>query len=1061
MKQLFSTALLFICIASFGQIPLFPQKHIIKTSGWVNDSLAKKVDSMAIRNDSLFHYKNGVEYFRGKSTGVSNKTVFETDNLINRMVNSGNPVSVATSAVNGFHEFDLKYDSLMVRGGVKGWYELFYTVYTTPSSIATVRYVAFHNKADLASNIATTTGAGVITSTASDVEIFGDGYQYPSFVKEYDDSGAIYYAFAYKLGTSATYMKKGRTIADLQAYTEEQIQGLSGVIDFAPVRNPLGGWVSGGFLVDPDAGQGVILSAPTISGSWKIDQYLFNDDNRQPAFKRQADGCIFFKGNRMFYLFQGLNFQHVPSESHPAIIEVENKVGYKPLNQPTEIINDSLHAGMANPVYIITPDGEEVWYVTGTSIKYITLSNNMIPTGRGLSDVVRIERGNKNEVTGNTPLNVFGTVTNSKFTGITATGTNSGAWGFVNLTNFSLFDFRVRFVANSLPASTATIFKAIGSDQSVFQVKINSSGVVSAVITSNSGAVTTLPISDLSVTVGSMNEFIGTGSKTATQFYLIKDNNTSIVNTQAAVNLSNLEMFSLFNDKTDSIAAANQFNGTIYSLQLTKIFPPASDVGIDEVLAAGNSTARNVTVNDVHANTFYSRDYGQYLNMISNTFYMVDNANNTNTRLAVGGIKAGSYYASSVSQGDIVTSGVGQFDGGIKTILTGDSTSKTKVVVWDDADDKFYWMSASSIGSSGGGGTTYTNGYGLTLVSNAFSVDTLLITTRLRLQHVIDSLGAVIAGISGSGASPGGSDGSVQIKSGSSFVGYGNLLWNNTYGILSVNTTGVWNTTDALQTTGHGYFTGHINADGYLNGSDLRIGGNVIVDVNSGELEINAGQYNPVSIYAGAVKMLKLNSNGAMLPGSTYLNYGSTAGSTGYGIRDNAGTMQFKHFGGSWTDFGSGGGGTTTNSVQTLTSQFTDVSNSGTSATDLMTYTLPASQLVNNGDRVVIEAYFTTASNSNNKTLTFSFGGYTHTQDPSTIAVGTAICMRITIIKTGSNTQTITREFITSFSTSTGVATGSVTDTSTEVIKFTGTSNTASNDITQKTMTITYYPITP
>jgi hypothetical protein len=33
----------------------------------------------------------------------------------------------------------------------------------------------------------------------------------------------------------------------------------------------------------------------------------------------------------------------------------------------------------------------------------------------------------------------------------------------------------------------------------------------------------------------------------------------------------------------------------------------------------------------------------------------------------------------------------------------------------------------------------------------------------------------------------------------------------------------------------------------------------------------------------------------------TYLNFGSTAGFNGYGIRDNSGTMEFKNSGGSWT----------------------------------------------------------------------------------------------------------------------------------------------------------------
>lgn len=40
-----------------------------------------------------------------------------------------------------------------------------------------------------------------------------------------------------------------------------------------------------------------------------------------------------------------------------------------------------------------------------------------------------------------------------------------------------------------------------------------------------------------------------------------------------------------------------------------------------------------------------------------------------------------------------------------------------------------------------------------------------------------------------------------------------------------------------------------------------------------------------------------------------YLNWGSTSGTSGYGIRDNGGTMEFKNSGGAWTGFGSGGGG--------------------------------------------------------------------------------------------------------------------------------------------------------
>src|SRR3982074_899579 len=38
----------------------------------------------------------------------------------------------------------------------------------------------------------------------------------------------------------------------------------------------------------------------------------------------------------------------------------------------------------------------------------------------------------------------------------------------------------------------------------------------------------------------------------------------------------------------------------------------------------------------------------------------------------------------------------------------------------------------------------------------------------------------------------------------------------------------------------------------------------------------------------------------SLLQASAYLNWGTTAGTNGYGIRDNAGTLEFKNSGGSW-----------------------------------------------------------------------------------------------------------------------------------------------------------------
>ena len=46
----------------------------------------------------------------------------------------------------------------------------------------------------------------------------------------------------------------------------------------------------------------------------------------------------------------------------------------------------------------------------------------------------------------------------------------------------------------------------------------------------------------------------------------------------------------------------------------------------------------------------------------------------------------------------------------------------------------------------------------------------------------------------------------------------------------------------------------------------------------------------------------------SVISGSGYMNFGLVAGTSGYGFRDNAGTVEFKSTGGSWAEFGSSAG---------------------------------------------------------------------------------------------------------------------------------------------------------
>ena len=80
--------------------------------------------------------------------------------------------------------------------------------------------------------------------------------------------------------------------------------------------------------------------------------------------------------------------------------------------------------------------------------------------------------------------------------------------------------------------------------------------------------------------------------------------------------------------------------------------------------------------------------------------------------------------------------------------------------------------------------------------------------------------------------------------------------------------------------------------NGVCNPSPCPPGGNVPAPLNVGSTNqtknANLG-LNGLAVFGNSI-----------LQASSYLNWGSTSGSSGYGIRDSAGTLQFKNSGGSW-----------------------------------------------------------------------------------------------------------------------------------------------------------------
>jgi hypothetical protein len=81
--------------------------------------------------------------------------------------------------------------------------------------------------------------------------------------------------------------------------------------------------------------------------------------------------------------------------------------------------------------------------------------------------------------------------------------------------------------------------------------------------------------------------------------------------------------------------------------------------------------------------------------------------------------------------------------------------------------------------------------------------------------------------------------------------------------------------------------------------SQAPTGGNVAAPVNVG----TTAQTKNGTL---GVNGLAVFGNALLSGASRYLNWGTTAGDTGYGLRDNAGTIEFKNSGGTWSPIGSG-----------------------------------------------------------------------------------------------------------------------------------------------------------
>jgi hypothetical protein len=127
---------------------------------------------------------------------------------------------------------------------------------------------------------------------------------------------------------------------------------------------------------------------------------------------------------------------------------------------------------------------------------------------------------------------------------------------------------------------------------------------------------------------------------------------------------------------------------------------------------------------------------------------------------------------------------------------------------------------------------------------------------------------------------------------------------------------------------------------------------------------------------------------------SSYLNFGTATSSAGYGIWDNAGTLNFRSSGGTWAPIGSGNNlGTTVSYTESLDNNTTLVTDTNSAAaTTLYTYTVPANLLGTNKIlRVEISGiYLNNSGASRTITLSLLYGGTTLFARPSASISSTA-----------------------------------------------------------------------
>jgi hypothetical protein len=162
-------------------------------------------------------------------------------------------------------------------------------------------------------------------------------------------------------------------------------------------------------------------------------------------------------------------------------------------------------------------------------------------------------------------------------------------------------------------------------------------------------------------------------------------------------------------------------------------------------------------------------------------------------------------------------------------------------------------------------------------------------------------------------------------------------------------------------------------------------------------------------------------------------------------------------------------GGINQGTMECMANANSTSTSSGTGASDMDSYTLPASSFVGGNRGVKIKAWGVTASNANSKSVAILFGGTTVITKQLTVSIAGIWELEAWVLRTGASAQTYYGMGINNGGTTLSATDGPTvytahaqgtsaeTDTSAIVIKTRATVNTTAGDIVQKGMLVEFF----